>query len=366
MFDWNTYRGNLTWLPVRTFYMTRHGSHSYGTSLPTSDLDVRGVAVAPMEYYLGVSKTFEQALQADPDDFTVFDVKKFCKLAADSNPNVLELLFTDPEDHLVVTPTATKLLESRDLFLSKKAKNTFSGYARSQMKRINGHYRWLKSPPQAAPTRAEFGLPERTVIPADQLAAAQAAIQKQVDHWAWHEMEHLDASLRQAVQDEFTRRLLEITQWAEEDMDEKVWHAATRTLGFDGNFIELLDMERRYTSKLREWQNYQKWLKTRNPKRAELEAKWGYDTKHAMHLVRLTRMCRELLTEGVVRVRRPDAKELLEIRAGALTYEELCRYMDEQDAELNKLVQTSSLPKQPNFKKIDQLCMELIQEMNPS
>src|SRR5579875_1443529 len=36
----------------------------------------------------------------------------------------------------------------------------------------------------------------------------------------------------------------------------------------------------------------------------------GYDTKNAMHLVRLYRMGYEILTEGVVRVRRPDAKEL--------------------------------------------------------
>src|ERR1039458_5020213 len=32
---------------------------------------------------------------------------------------------------------------------------------------------------------------------------------------------------------------------------------------------------------------YNGWKAQRNPKRAELEAKFGYDTKHAMHLVRL-------------------------------------------------------------------------------
>ena len=359
-FDWTQYTGNLKWLPERTLFMTRHGSHAYGTSLPTSDMDIRGIAVAPIHYYLGISEVFEQAVQSQPVDLTIFDLRKFMHLAADANPNALEIIFTDPSDHLLVHPLMEKLFEARQAFISQKAKHTFSGYSRAQMKRINAHYRWLKDPPKAPPTRAEFDLPERTVIPADQLAAAQAAIQKQIDQWSWHEMEHLDPALRQAMQDEFSRRLLEITQWGEDQVDERVWTAASRAVGFDTNFIHLLDLERRYTGRLREWQNYQTWVKTRNPARAELEAKWGYDTKHAMHLVRLSRMCREILTDGVIRVRRPDAQELLEIRHGKWTYEELVAYSDKQDAELNELVKISELPKQPDRKKLDQVCMDII------
>lgn len=277
MFDWGQYTGNLTWLPSRTIYLTKHGSRSYGTSLPTSDLDVRGIAVAPLHYYLGVSEVFEQAIQSEPVDLTIFDLRKFMKLAADANPNALEIVFTNPEDHLLTSPESDVLFASRHLFLSQKAKHTFSGYAKSQMLRINAHYRWLKNPPTAPPSRAEFSLPERTVIPADQLAAAQAAIQKQIDQWSWHEMEHLDPAVRQAVQDEFFRRLLEITQWGDQEIDTKMWFAASRAVGYDTNFIELLDMERRYTARLREWQHYQDWLKNRNQARAELEAKYGYD-----------------------------------------------------------------------------------------
>ncbi len=365
-FDWNLYTGNLKWLPERTLYITRHGSHAYGTSLPTSDLDLRGICVAPLVYYLGFSQTFEQVVQNQPVDLTIFDLRKFLSLAADANPNTLEILFTDPSDHLFVHPLMLRLFEARSLFLSKKAKHTFSGYSRAQMKRINTHYRWLKNPPQAPPTRADFKLPERTVIPADQLAAAQAAIQKQIDQWAWHELENVDPAIRQAIQDEFIRRLLEITQWSWEEVDEKMWLAASRAVGYDTNFIELLDMERRYTAKLREWQNYQEWQRKRNPTRAELEAKWGYDTKHAMHLVRLSRMCREILTDGVVRVRRPDAAELLAIRHGAWTYEELVAFSDQQDMELEALVKTAPLPKQPDRAKLDQLCIELIQGMAPA
>lgn len=177
-------------------------------------------------------------------------------------------------------------------------------------------------------------------------------------------MEHLDPATRQAVQDEFTRRLLEITQWGSDQVDARVWLAASRAIGLDENFIRLLDLERQYTGRLREWQHFQDWKKNRNPARAELEAKFGYDAKHAMHLVRLTKMCRELLVEGVVRVRRPDAEELLEIRNGCWTYEQLLEYSNREDAELQELVKTSKLPRQPDRKKLDELCLTIIQSMN--
>lgn len=369
-FDWRLYRDNIKgggvpWLPERTIYMTRHGSHAYGTNLPTSDEDFRGLAIAPIRYYLGIMEGFEQAEMHEPVDLTVFELRKFVKLAAEANPNALEILFTDPSDHFIEHPLMIPLFEVREAFLSQKAKHTFSGYALAQMKRINTHYRWLKNPPQGAPTRAEFDLPQRTVIPADQLAAAQAAIQKQLDRWSWHEMEGIEPALRQALKDEFLRRLLEITQWGDDTIEEMSWRAASRAVGYDTNFIELLDMERRYTGRLREWQNYQHWLKTRNQARAELEAKWGYDTKHAMHLVRLTRMCREVLSEGVVRVKRPDAAELLEIRHGAWTYEQLVEYTAAQDIALDALLLTTKLPKRPALERLDQVCINMIHNLAP-
>jgi hypothetical protein len=48
--------------------------------------------------------------------------------------------------------------------------------------------------------------------------------------------------------------------------------------------------------------------------RTELVDKFGYDTKHAMHLVRLIRMAKEILIEGVVHVYRDDREELMDIR----------------------------------------------------
>jgi len=45
-------------------------------------------------------------------------------------------------------------------------------------------------------------------------------------------------------------------------------------------------------------------------------------------LVRLLRMCHEILTMGKVIVRRPDAEELLAIRDGVYTYDQLMEIVD--------------------------------------
>lgn len=360
--DWKSiYTGNLTWIPEATIFLTRAGSHAYGTNLPTSDLDLRGLCIAPKRYYFGFLEGFEQAVQTGEPDLTIFELRKFLDLAADGNPNVLEILFTDPEDHLVVKDVMKPLLDAKDLFLTKAAKHRFSGYAVSQLKRINLHYRWLKNPPPDYPHRSDFELPERTVIPADQLAAAEAAIQKQIDYWSWHDLEDIETSKRQAIKDEFFRRLVEITQWSWTKMDDEVWKAAAMTLGFDTNFILLLDRERQFKARAREWAQYNEWKVKRNPDRAALEEKFGYDTKHGMHLVRLMRMCREILTEGKVYVRRPDAAELLEIRNGSWDYHDLVKWAEDQDKELTELMKTSKLPNKPDRVKMNELCIQMVE-----
>ncbi|TXH46466.1 MAG: nucleotidyltransferase, partial [Desulfurellales bacterium] len=165
-----------------TILLVNAGSHAYGTNLPTSDLDTRGVCVATRDFVLGLRR-FEQWIEKEPVDCTVYELRKYLAFAADANPNILEIVFADDSDVLTQTPIGAKLRAHRRLFLSKKAKYTFSGYAIAQLKKIESHRRWLLNPPTAPPTRTEFGLPERTVIPKDQLAAAQSLIRKQIEAW---------------------------------------------------------------------------------------------------------------------------------------------------------------------------------------
>ena len=81
--------------------------------------------------------------------------------------------------------------------------------------------------------------------------------------------------------------------------------------------------------------------------------------KHAMHLVRLLRMGEEILTDGVVNVARPDAEELLTIRGGAWTYEEIVQYAEHTDHNIREvLYKTSPLPKAPDLQLAGKVLME--------
>lgn len=349
-------KGRVPWINDRLVLYVVHGSRAYGTSLPTSDYDYKGVCIAPKEYHLGFVRKFEQAEYKDPDA-VVYELRKFMKLASDCNPNIIEVLWTDPEDHVHVSPAGRSLLENRELFLSKKAKFTFSGYAKSQLGRIRSHRSWLLNPPKAQPTRKEFGLPEQTSIGKERFGAIQAAVQARMDRWNV-DWEVLPRAERIQFREALEKTIAEMGVSTYEDQ----WESACHLLGMESNFVELISAEKRYRQAKIHWRQYQEWKANRNEQRATLEAQYGFDTKHGMHLVRLMRMGEEILRTGHVQVRRPDAEELLAIRNGAWTCDQLIEWAEEKERVLDELYETSTLCKQPDRDALDRLCVELVED----
>lgn len=96
-------------------------------------------------------------------------------------------------------------------------------------------------------------------------------------------------------------------------------------------------------------------------KRKALVAEFGYDTKNAAHLVRLLRMGIEFLTDGVLRVERQDASELLDIKAGRWTLEKVKAEADRLFALAQEAFVHSPLPPLPDREAIDILCQDVIQ-----
>ena len=94
-----------------------------------------------------------------------------------------------------------------------------------------------------------------------------------------------------------------------------------------------------------------------------MERKFQYDCKHASQLVRLYRSCVELLCDGKLNVKRPDAEELLAIKNGAWTYEQLLEYAEQQDEIIKGLYDTCKLPRIPDMEVINNTVMELVFEM---
>ncbi len=294
---------------ARTILLVRHGSHAYGTNVATSDVDTKGVCVETKEYFLGFARGFEQldraASKGHDQDLCIMSLRKFAKLAAECNPNIIEILHVDESDVLFQDEFGEELRGIRDMFLSTKARHTFSGYAHSQLRRIKTHRSWLLNPPKEKPTRAQFNLGETTKVSKSELGAFESLVK-----------DGLEVELPKDVLTLFVR-------------------------------------ERQYQAAKTQFEQYENWKASRNKDRASLEAQFGYDTKHAMHLVRLMRMCKEILADGKVLVRRPDREDLLAIRRGEWTYDQVVEHAEELDSQCEELYKISKLPHSVDRIKLD-------------
>ena len=249
-----------------TIFVTLAGNQAHGTAQAGSDVDLRGVCIAPLALRLSLFRRFEQfegaldgalwdavrpRIAAHPTaaaglgvktECVIFDLAKFLTLCAEANPNALEILFADEGDWVHETRAWRRLHAERHRFLSKKVQQTYLGYAMAQLKKVQLH---------------------------------------------------------RAASAEGTKR--------------------------------------------------------KNPARAALIDQHGYDTKHAMHLVRLMQTGLELLQTGELRVRRPDADQLRAIRDGALTFDQLLARADALEAQMHAAARTSTLPDQIDFAFVDEL-----------
>jgi predicted nucleotidyltransferase len=343
-----------------TIFVTRAGSRAHGTARPESDVDLRGVAIAPLEQRLSYREAFEQYEGPLPPELggalgprveaTVFDVQKLVRLAVDANPNALEILFASPEDWVFSTPAWQRLHAARRLFLSRKVEQTYAGYALAQLRRIQTHRSWLLSPPARRPVRADFGLPERRTLSHDDRHRIERAIADKIRSWGVD-----DIDLPKPARILISERLTEL--WTELGEPRLI---AASALGISENVFEALEAERRYRGALKHFESFERWKRERNPARAELEARFGYDTKHAMHLIRLMRSGLELLETGELCVRRPDAAELVAIREGERSYEDVVAEAERLRERMLQVREKSPLPADVDHDRIDALLFELV------
>lgn len=99
-------------------------------------------------------------------------------------------------------------------------------------------------------------------------------------------------------------------------------------------------------------------------KRKEIVERYGYDTKNAAHLIRLLRVGIEFLRDGFLRVDRGglDATELLDIKHGKWTLEEVQAEAATLFRRAEEAHDRSTLRARPDRDAINDLCVAIIQE----
>jgi predicted nucleotidyltransferase len=344
-----------------------HGSHAYGLNTPESDKDFRGILIEPIDYNLSVVNNFEQSenhkITTEDEDTTIFGLKKFIKLALDSNPNVLELLFVGEEEILFKDRHSHYLINNRDLFLSKKIYLTFGGYAKAQLKRLENHRNWIVDPPSPPPTRTEFGLLEIRPISEDTYKAAKSLINKKINEYMLKDVEEFERNDKIELIESIFPNVAEIMDYT----NDKLYQIAAKSLGFDDNIIEYLQKEKQYTALVEKYANYLNWQETRNKKRYETELKCLCDTKHASHLIRLLFQAIDALNGKSLILKRNDEerKILLDIKNGVHgvnTYDYVMDLKNVLDKQLEESNNNSKLPRKPDREKIDSLYREILLE----
>lgn len=109
------------------------GSRAHGTSRPDSDYDFKGFYVAPMERVLSIFKKTEQVVDRKDPDIVFYELGHLARLAANANPTVLEILWSEP---LWSRPIAEMLRMERGVFLgARRVRDAFGGYAVAQLRK---------------------------------------------------------------------------------------------------------------------------------------------------------------------------------------------------------------------------------------
>jgi len=497
-----TYQGKQ----YKLILFTLAGSRFYGTHFDgrgtdrehplkpdyVSDSDYRGIFIADVDTKIGLMGTIEQievkkgkdgtvpkeqqelikelngkfGLNMPMDeDITLYEARKFVSMAIENNPNILDLLFADDEAIIYSNKKGRKLLKNRNIFLSKKTKHTFSGYAASQLGRIRGHYKMLTKYPKV-----------NTVI-----RQLKQAFEDKVIDFNWI-TDHFGGNVSQFVTgmtQEEASKLGKISSISWEDFikdreadfstfsdgakcmdysDEKYeemknsimfkgeWNLYRKPQAIDyctakdlkahkldiNDGVWSLDGERAITKEdgeimtIREFllteasfrtisktqfniftppegkynggifarngklrsndprevgefvfqlsfneNEFKKqtdaiaklweWRVKRNEKRSILEEAFGYDTKHAAHLVRLLLGAKNILENGTYepRLKGENLKLVRDVLAGKYTYNEVVKMGEELEKELEPLYEISTLPFSADKVKANELLLQL-------
>jgi uncharacterized protein len=111
------------------------GSRAYGLSGPGSDHDRRGVFAAPTRLFWRLAKPPTHLDGPLPEQFS-WEVERFCDLARQGNPTVLEVLWSPLVEK--ITDLGEALRSARSAFLSRRVAQTYGAYAREQLTKVAG------------------------------------------------------------------------------------------------------------------------------------------------------------------------------------------------------------------------------------
>lgn len=331
------------------------GSRAYGTDLPHSDTDLKGVFILPETEFYGLG--YLPQVANETNDEVYYELRRFVELLLKSNPTALELL-ASPADCVRYCHPLFGAFRVED-FLSRLCRASFAEYAVAQIRKARGLNRKINhpEPPQRKSvldfcyvTAGAGAQPVAGWLSRRNLAARQCGLTN-VPHLPDLYALFVDDTpdqrhgYRGLVHDPATSQDVQLS--AVPKGQEPVAY-----LSFNRNG---------YSTSCRVWREYQEWEQKRNPERYQNTIGHGrnYDAKNMLHVFRLLGMALDVATTGQLRVRRPNREFLLQIRRGEFGYEQLMAEADALLAQVDAAFAASALPQMPDQKAAEQLLVRV-------
>ena len=328
------------------------GSRAYGTALPTSDTDIKGVFVMPEERLFGLG--YVEQINDERNDVVYYELRRFVELLMKNNPNILEML-NSPADCILHKDPLFDLLTT-DMFLSKLCKNSFAGYAMAQIRKAHGLNKKIVNPMSEIRKsildfcyvgQGQGSVPlSKWLIDNDlqQEKCGLVNIPNMIGFLAlFYDADGSKQYKGIMRKEEATSVLLSSIVKGEKPL-------ATFFFNKDG-----------YSKYCKDYREYWEWVANRNEARYENTVASGknYDAKNMMHTFRLLDMAEEMLATGKVNVRRPNREQLLEIRKGAFDYDVLIEQAEQKLKAIDAAFEACSLPDEPNLERIEAVLIDI-------
>lgn len=261
----------------------------------------------------------------DKTDTVIYAFNKIVTLLLSCNPNTIELLGLNPEHYLYLNDIGKMLLDNRKIFLSKRAIQSFGGYADAQLRRL-----------QNALARDSFPQSEKEQHIFNSVKNAMHNFNTSYKNF---ENGSIEIFIDKAVNPELETEIFvnaNLTHYPLRDYT-NMWNAMSNVV-----------------------RDYEK-IGKRNKKKDDQHL-----NKHAMHLVRLFMMALDILEKGEINKYRAMEHELLmDIRFGKYqkddgTFaESFYEMLSDYEKRLHYAAENTDLPEEPDLKKVQELVMTI-------
>ncbi|PZU90527.1 MAG: nucleotidyltransferase [Chryseobacterium sp.] len=332
------------------------GSKSFGLATENSDTDIKGVFYLPKDLFFGLE--YIPQVSNETNDIVYYEIGRFTELLLKNNPNILEILAT-PEDCILYKNPVMNQFRQED-FLSKLCKDTFGGYASTQIQKARGLNKKIVNPVE----KERKGILDFCVIlegsnsiPTKDWLKEKSLLQENCGLAKMPNSKGVFALFYDELKDKNYSGI-----YKNEDSNEVCLSSVPKN---EKPQAYLFFNQDAYSTYCKSYKEYWDWVAKRNEDRYNTNQKHGknYDSKNMMHTIRLLQSAVNIFKNNKIEIRVKNRDELLDIKAGNWDYDDLLLLADQLIEEVNLLSKSSLLPDFPDRKRAEKVLIEIREEL---